>query len=86
MTAVADQPSPGGEALRMKRPLVRLAAAAALLAAPLILSTASQAMPEGVCRARCNRHFNPADYPKWERWGIQKKFDQCMALCRRSRE
>lgn len=70
----------------MQRPLVRLAVVVALLAAPLTLSTASQAMPEQVCGARCNRDFNPADYPKWERWGVQKKFDQCMALCRRSRE
>jgi len=70
----------------MKRHLVRLAAVAAALTGPLVLATASQAMPDQVCRARCNRDFNPADYPKWERWGIQKKFDQCMALCRRSRE
>lgn len=70
----------------MKRSPVRLATVAALLAAPLTLSTASQAMPEDVCRARCNRDFNPADYPKWERWGIQKKFDQCMAFFRKKRE
>jgi len=70
----------------MKTCLARLAVLGAVLVASFVWAAPSQAMPEQVCRARCNRHFNPADFPKWERWGIQKKFDQCMALCRTSRE
>jgi hypothetical protein len=70
----------------MTRSLLRAVTFTAFFAAPALVTTALQAMPHEICRARCNRHFNPADFPKWERWDIQKKFDQCMTLCRKSRE
>ena len=68
----------------MKRSTILLAAAGALLVAPLAFIRTSAAMPENVCQARCNRHFNPADYPKEERWKVLKQYEQCMALCRKS--
>lgn len=69
----------------MKRSTILLAAAGALLVAPLVFVRTAAAMPENVCQARCIRHFNPADYPKEERWKVNKQYEECLALCRKSR-
>ena len=65
----------------MKRSLVWLAASGSLVAL-LVLSMPSEAAS---CQARCNQSYDPADYPKDQRWAIQRKLDQCMAVCRSRR-
>jgi hypothetical protein len=62
----------------MKGSLVWLVASGSLVAL-LVLPMPSEAAS---CQARCNQSYDPADYPKDQRWAIQRKLDQCMAACR----
>ena len=34
------------------------------------------------CAARCNELFDPTDYPKEQRWNVQRQLDQCLRTCR----
>jgi hypothetical protein len=67
----------------MKRSGMFAIAAAALLAASMLVAERAAATPENVCRARCSR-YDPAEFPKEERWKALRQYEQCLATCRRS--
>jgi hypothetical protein len=69
----------------MKRSGIFAIAAAALSAASLLVIEHAAAAPENVCRARCSR-YDPAEFPKEERWRALRQYEQCLATCRRSGE
>jgi hypothetical protein len=67
----------------MKRSGIFAVAAGGLLAASLLVVENAAAAPENVCRARCSR-YDPAEFPKEERWKALRQYEQCLAACRRS--
>ena len=58
-------------------------AAGSLPAASLLVVGNATAAPDSVCQERCSR-FNPAEFPKDERWKALRQYEQCLATCRRS--
>jgi hypothetical protein len=64
----------------MSKMVIHLGAAAALGTLVSVSMTGSAFAQS--CTARCNELFNPADYPKDQRWNIQRQLDQCLRTCR----
>jgi hypothetical protein len=61
--------------------IVILLGAAAALGTLVSVSITRPAFAQS-CASRCNDLFDPTDYPKDQRWNIQRQLDQCIRTCR----